>query len=94
MFELPPWTKLLTGGVDVQETSLYWTIRAWGDYSTSQNIAHGQAASFGEVVDIMNLEFKRDDGQQMLVDLALVDSGDQTEEVYDFCMQNSGGHSQ
>lgn len=89
MFELPPWTKLLTGGVDVQETSLYWTIRAWGDYSTSQNIAHGQAASFGEVVDIMNLEFKRDDGQQMLVDLALVDSGDQTEEVYDFCMQNS-----
>ena len=22
MFELPPWTKLLTGGVDVQETSL------------------------------------------------------------------------
>lgn len=36
MFELPPWTKLLTGGVDVQETSLYWTIRAWGDYSTSQ----------------------------------------------------------
>lgn len=89
MFELPPWTKLLTGGVDVQETSLYWTIRAWGDYSTSQNIAHGQAASFGEVVDIMNLEFKRDDGQQMLVDLSLVDSGDQTEEVYDFCMQNS-----
>ena len=68
MFELPPWTKLLTGGVDVQETSLYWTIRAWGDYSTSQNIANGQAASFGEVVDIMNLEFKRDDGQQMLVD--------------------------
>ena len=89
MFELPPWTKLLTGGVDVQETSLYWTIRAWGDYSTSQNIAHGQAASFGEVVDIMNLEFKWDDGQQMLVDLALVDSGDQTEEVYDFCMQRS-----
>ena len=29
---LPPWTKLITGGIDVQENCLYWTIRAWGDY--------------------------------------------------------------
>ncbi len=41
-FTLPEWTKLVTGGVDVQENCLYWTIRAWGDFLTSQNIAHGQ----------------------------------------------------
>ncbi|MFR3304039.1 MAG: terminase gpA endonuclease subunit [Faecalibacterium prausnitzii] len=35
---LPPWTKLITGGIDVQENCLYWTIRAWGDYMTSQNV--------------------------------------------------------
>jgi len=29
---VPEWAKLLTGGVDVQETSVYWTIRAWGNY--------------------------------------------------------------
>ena len=39
---VPEWAKILTGGVDVQESSLYYTIRAWGDYMTSQNIAHGQ----------------------------------------------------
>ena len=49
---LPPWTKLITGGVDVQENCLYWTIRAWGDYMTSQNIAHGQATSMTKAVQL------------------------------------------
>lgn len=85
---LPEWTKLLTGGVDVQETSLYWTIRAWGDYMTSQNIAHGQALSMGEVERVMNSEFPLGDEKRM-VDLVLVDSGDQTDLVYEFCLGNS-----
>lgn len=89
MFELPPWTKLLTGGVDVQENCLYWTIRAWGDFLTSQNVAHGQAFSLNEVAGIMNLEYQRPDGQKFLVDLALIDSGDQTDEIYDFCALNA-----
>ena len=42
-FVVPDWAKMLTAGVDVQENCLYWTIRAWGNYMTSQNIAHGQA---------------------------------------------------
>ena len=37
----------------------------------------------------MNLEFKRPDGQPFLVDLTLIDSGDQTDEIYDFCAQNA-----
>lgn len=35
-WSLPAWTKLLTGGIDVQENCLYWVIRAWGDFMTSQ----------------------------------------------------------
>ena len=89
MFDLPPWTKMVTGGVDVQENCLYWTIRAWGEYLTSQNVAHGQALNLTEVQNIMNLEFKRPDGQPFLVDLTLIDSGDQTDEIYDFCAQNA-----
>ena len=88
-YVLPEWTKLLTGGIDVQENCLYWTIRAWGDYITSQNIAHGQAQSMQEIEQIMNLSFKKQDGSAMVVDLALMDSGDQTDEVYDFCAENS-----
>lgn len=88
-YALPEWTKLITGGIDVQENCLYWTIRAWGDYMTSQNIAHGQALSMNEVEQIMNTEFVRPDGQRLLVSLALMDSGDQTDDVYDFCMLNA-----
>ena len=86
---LPPWTKLVTAGVDVQENCLYWTIRAWGDFLTSQNIAHGQAFSFGEIEQVMNLEYRKEDGTPFMVDLCLIDSGDQTDEVYDFCALNS-----
>ncbi len=88
-FIVPEWAKLLTAGIDVQENCLYWTIRAWGNFLTSQNIAHGQAASFAEVEKTMNLSFKREDGSDMVVQLALIDSGDQTDIVYDFCASNS-----
>jgi phage terminase large subunit GpA-like protein len=86
---LPPWTKLITGGIDVQENCLYWTIRAWGDYMTSQNVAHGQATSMAEAERIMNTEFSMPGGEKMVVSLALVDSGDQTDAVYEFCLINS-----
>lgn len=88
-FIVPPWAKIITGGVDVQRSSFYWTIRAWGDHMTSQNIAHGQYVSREEVEDIMNLEFKKEDGTPMIVNLALIDSGDQTDTVYDICADNS-----
>lgn len=87
---VPKWARLLTGGVDVQENCLYWSIRAWGNYLTSQNIAHGQALGFREIERIMNLQFEReDDHEPMVVSLALIDSGNDTDTVYDFCADNS-----
>ena len=86
---VPAWTRFLTGGVDVQETSLYWTIRAWGNGITSQNIAHGQAYSFAEVERVMNLEYTREDEKTEIVRLALIDSGYNVDDVYDFCANNS-----
>lgn len=85
---VPPETAFLTGGIDVQENCLYWTIRAWSKHMTSQNIAHGQAYSFKEVERIMNLEYLKPDGTPMIVTLAAMDSGDQTDLVYDFCASN------
>lgn len=86
---VPSWAKILTGGIDVQETCVYWTIRAWGDYITSQNIAHGQALSLTEADKIMRGVFRSDDDREMIVNLCLVDSGDQTDMVYDFCTDNA-----
>lgn len=88
-FKIPDWCKILTGGVDVQENCMYWTIRAWGDHITSQNIAHGQAYSFGEIEQVMNLQYETEDGTPAVVNLCLVDSGYNADVTYDFCAQNA-----
>ncbi len=86
---VPEWARLLTAGVDVQETCMYWTIRAWGNYITSQNIAHGQAGSWAEIERIMNLAYGMDNGSRLVVALCLVDSGYDSDSTYDFCVNNS-----
>lgn len=90
-FIVPSWTKLLTAGVDVQENCLYWTIRAFGDSITSQNIAHGQAYSFAEIEEIMNMSYESEDTNRppYVVNLCFLDSGYSADEVYDFCARNS-----
>ena len=86
----PSWARLLTAGVDVQENCVYWTIRAWGSHITSQNIAHGQAAGLRDLERVMNLSFpKEGGGEAMAVNLCLIDSGYETDKVYDFCAANS-----
>lgn len=84
-FEVPDWTVELTGGIDVQETSVYWVIRAWGENWTSQCIARGQEINLWETDKIMNLNFQKKDGTKLVPSLVLVDSGDQTDMVYNFC---------
>lgn len=86
---VPSWAKMLTAGVDVQEASLYYTIRAYGDYTTSQNITHGQVLSFGDIERVMDSGFMTEDGRTMVVSLALVDSGFQADDTYDFCIDHA-----
>lgn len=88
-FVVPSWARILTGGVDVQETSLYYTVRAWGEFTTSTNITHGQVLHFKDIEEIMNREYEREDGEKMFVNLCLVDSGYQADDTYDFCVSNS-----
>lgn len=88
-FTVPEWAKILTAGVDVQEASVYYVIRAWGNYLTSQVITRGQVYNFSELEKVMNLSYQREsDGASFVVSLALVDSGDNTDLVYDFCANN------
>ena len=86
---VPEWAEFLTAGVDVQESCLYYTIRAWGKYITSQNITHGQVMSFTDISRVMDMQFYKADGTPMVVQLCLMDSGDRTDEVYDFCALHS-----
>lgn len=88
-FVIPEWAQILTGGVDVQETSLYYTIRAWGDYSTSQCIAYGQVDSWAEIERVMNIPYPKEDGGEMLVELCLIDSGFNSDATYNFCAEHA-----
>lgn len=87
---VPSWTQIITAGVDVQKHGFYWTIRAWGYRMTSQNIAHGWAESFEEIETIMNRFWPDEEGElKWQVNLCAMDSGYDTEEVYDFCLVNA-----
>jgi phage terminase large subunit GpA-like protein len=85
---VPDGTLLITAGVDVQKNYFYYTIRAWGTSMTSWNIAHGMADTWDNIEYIMNLPYQDKRGQVFQVNLCAVDSGDRTDEVYDFCAIN------
>ena len=85
---VPDGTILLTAGVDVQKDCFYYTIRAWGASLTSWNIAHGVLDTWDDVEKIMNLPFLDKDGKAYQVNLCAIDSGNDTDTVYDFCALN------
>lgn len=86
---VPDWAKMLTAGVDVQENCVYFDIVAWGDKLTSQSIMHGQLLSLNDLEKYMNAEYSTKNGERFMVDLCLIDSGDQTDDIYDFCYRHS-----
>lgn len=89
----PKDTIMLTGGVDCQQGYFYWVIRAWQPGLRSQKIANGTAMTFDDLMNIMNKMWPVYSGnkeqpigdKQMQVVLCAVDSGYNTEEIYDYC---------
>ena len=90
-FVVPDWAEFLTAGVDVQRSSLYYVIDAWGPNLTKQKIDNGQVLSFSDIERIMNLEYRSANGTAFVVSICGVDSGDgdTIDDVYQFCIQNS-----
>lgn len=87
--EVPEGTVMITGGADVQKKCIFYTIRAWTEDMTNYNIAHGQIYSFNELEYVMNTTYYDKNDQGYMVNLCCVDSGDQTDDVYDFCSINA-----
>lgn len=86
---IPEWAQLLIGSVDKQTDRFYWGIRAWGPMLTSQNIAHGCVSEWADIEGLMNRPWHKANGEEMIVNLCAIDSGNDTDEVYDFCYMNS-----
>lgn len=85
---VPEKALIMTAGIDVQKDHFYFTVRAWGSYMTSWNITHGKTYSWSELEEILNRPFEKPNGEFMQVNLAAIDSGDQTDDVYDLCAMN------
>lgn len=86
---VPKGTFMLTGGVDVQQGYFYWVIRAWQNNGRSQKIANGSAMTFDDVRNIMDKYWDMESSdKKMQVVLYAIDSGYNTQAVYDFCYSN------
>lgn len=86
---VPKGMVLLTGGVDCQKGYFYWVIRAWGPGARSQKIANGTAMTFDDVRAVMDTFWPvQGSGEKLQVVLYAVDSGYNTDAVYDFCYTN------
>lgn len=83
--EFPPVDAKITRtcGVDVQDSALYYAIRAWASNGTSWQIAYGQLDGYTDQPQVW------DDLEEVLnayaVRLTCVDGGYQTPSVYAFC---------
>ena len=86
---VPPKVLGLTGGADIQDNHIYWTIRAWGESLTSWNVAHGIVQTLDDLYDVMNLAWVNENNKKDYVQLCCIDSGDQTDTIYDFVFENS-----
>lgn len=86
---VPDEAIILTGGVDCQKDCYYWTIRAWGLNMTSWNIAHGCVKTKFEVEKIMDKVFTTQAGQPYQVSLYAIDTGYDTDAVYDYIASHS-----
>lgn len=86
---VPPDVFILTGGVDVQRNSFYYTVRGWGKNFKSYNITHSHVETWEEVDAAMNAVYLKENGENFQVELGCVDSGDQTQMVYELCARSS-----
>ena len=84
---VPDWAQMITCGVDVQQNCLYYAVDAWGQGKKIYHLDHGciKGTDFNTLWDIINQTYYNEKGQDWYIDLALIDSGDQTDLVYDFC---------
>ena len=83
---VPDWAQIITCGVDVQQNCLYYTVDAWGQGKKIYNIDHDciPGVDFNTLWDVINQTYYDTKGRDWYIDLALIDSGDQTDQVYDF----------
>jgi phage terminase large subunit GpA-like protein len=87
---VPDGARLLTCGIDVQMDHFWWAVRAWGPKLTSWLVDFGTCETWGELDEMLDREYAQAGQEPMQVHLAFIDSGDRTDEVYEYCSTRPG----
>lgn len=87
---VPHGVQLITMGIDVQLDHFWWGVRGWGANLTSYLIGYGRAETWAQLEEIMQREYADENGEARIVNLACIDSGYNTDEVYQFCIRHAG----
>lgn len=85
---VPADAQLITCGVDVQLDHFWYSVRAWGPHLTSWLIDYGRLETWTDVETVINRDYPDVNGVVRNINLACVDSGYNTDEVYEFCAQH------
>jgi len=88
--KVPEEAQLLTMGVDVQLNHFWWSVRAWGPDLTSWLVDYGRAETWTAIEEILNQKYVTCEGEIKEINLACIDSGFNTDEVYQFCARTPG----
>jgi phage terminase large subunit GpA-like protein len=76
----------LTVSADVQRDCVYFTVRAWGLSEESWLIDYGKLPDLSSLTEVMNREYEIKGSDQTIHPYkGLVDSGYDTQSVYEFC---------
>ena len=78
---------VLTAGVDVQKGLFYYAIRAWGVGERSWLVAAGSVERAESLCELLfHTAYAKESGEKLPVRLACIDSGYETDAVYDLCL--------
>lgn len=95
MGSVPEGVLLMTAGVDVQKNRLVYAVRGWGIEYESWLIDAGELMGetnkpsvWESLSYLLNKEFKHHNGSSMRVLAMLIDSGYESNQVYQFCRKH------
>ncbi|WP_051650225.1 terminase gpA endonuclease subunit [Selenomonas sp. AB3002] len=82
---MPAEAQILTAGIDVQLDHFWYSVRAWGPHLTSWLVDYGRLETWADIEAMLDRNYPDTNGEIHNINLACMDSGYNTDEVYAFC---------
>lgn len=86
---MPAEAQILTAGIDVQLDHFWYSVRAWGPHLTSWLVDYGRLETWADLEVMLDRNYPDVNGEIHNINLACMDSGYNTDEVYAFCAHHA-----